>query len=77
MNVELFSAESKSLGTSIAFTFNWICAFVITKFEPDLVRKRRFISPHTYPSGFIGITSAYGPLTQPTAFRSPYTVLQP
>jgi hypothetical protein len=38
--VELFPAEAKSVGTSVAFTFNWICAFLITRFEPDMVSAR-------------------------------------
>ena len=36
INAELFSAESKGAASSIAFTFNWFCAFLVTKFYPDL-----------------------------------------
>lgn len=37
MNVELFPPEAKGLSSPIAFSFNWFCAFLVTKFEPDLV----------------------------------------
>ena len=27
------------MGSSIAFAFNWLCAFIVTKFEPDIEAK--------------------------------------
>lgn len=36
MNGELFSAEAKSVGASLATATNWICAFIISKFYPNL-----------------------------------------
>merc|ERR1712110_301086 len=36
MNGELFSAEAKSVGASLATSMNWICAFLISKFYPNL-----------------------------------------
>ena len=36
INAELFSSEAKALASSIAFMFNWFCAFLVTKFYPDL-----------------------------------------
>ena len=36
VNAEIYPAEARSLGSSIAFAFNWLCAFLVTKFEPDI-----------------------------------------
>ena len=36
MNGELFSAEAKSVGASIATAVNWTCNFLIGKFYPNL-----------------------------------------
>lgn len=36
LNAELFAPEAKSLCASIAFCFNWLSCFVVTKFEPDV-----------------------------------------
>ena len=34
INAEIFPAEAKRLGSSIAFSANWTFAFLVTKFEP-------------------------------------------
>ena len=36
INAEIFTQEAKETASSIAFTFNWFCAFLVTKFFPDL-----------------------------------------
>jgi len=36
MNGEFFSSEAKRLSSSITTAFNWLCAFIVTKFEEDL-----------------------------------------
>ena len=36
LNAELFQPEAKSLCSSIGFCFNWLCAFLVTKFGPEL-----------------------------------------
>ena len=36
MNAELFAPEAKTLAAPITFCFNWSCAFVVTKYEPEL-----------------------------------------
>ena len=36
MNGELFSAEAKSVGASLATAMNWICAFLVSKFYPNI-----------------------------------------
>jgi facilitated trehalose transporter len=36
LNAELYAPESKRLCASIAVAFNWICAFLVTKFEVDV-----------------------------------------
>ena len=36
MNAELFSPEAKTIGSPITFCFNWLCAFLVTKYEPEV-----------------------------------------
>ena len=36
MNGEFFSLEAKSLASSILTAFNWLCAFIVTKFEVNV-----------------------------------------
>ena len=38
MNAELFSPEAKTVASPITFCFNWFCAFLVTKYEPDVER---------------------------------------
>ena len=35
-NAEIHPLESKALGSSLAFTFNWVWTFVVTKFRPEM-----------------------------------------
>ena len=37
MNGEFFSLEAKGLSSSIATTFNWFCAFLVSKFGVQIV----------------------------------------
>ena len=46
LNAELFPPEAKTIASPITFCFNWFCAFLVTKYEPDL-------------EGFIGASGAY------------------
>lgn len=36
MNGEFFPQEAKMVSSSIAVAFNWLCAFVVTNFVPDI-----------------------------------------
>ena len=36
LNAELFAPEAKTLAAPITFCFNWFCAFVVTKYEPEV-----------------------------------------
>ena len=36
LNAELFPPEAKTIASPITFCFNWFCAFLVTKYEPDL-----------------------------------------
>ena len=36
MNGEFFSLEAKGLASSLATAFNWVCAFLVTKFEVNI-----------------------------------------
>ena len=36
LNAELFSPEAKTIGSPITFCFNWFCAFLVTKYEPEV-----------------------------------------
>lgn len=36
MNAEFFSLESKSIASTLASAFNWLCVFFVTKFENDI-----------------------------------------
>ena len=46
LNAELFPPEAKTVASPITFCFNWLCAFLVTKYEPDL-------------EGLIGASGAY------------------
>ena len=46
LNAELFAPEAKSLAAPITFCFNWLCAFVVTKYEPEL--ESRIGASNTY-----------------------------
>ena len=46
LNAELFPPEAKTVASPITFCFNWFCAFLVTKYEPDL-------------EGLIGASGAY------------------
>ncbi len=36
INAEIFLPEARSVSASVAGAFNWLCAFIVTKFESDL-----------------------------------------
>ena len=36
VNAEIHPPESKALGSTLAFSFNWLCTFVVTKFRPEM-----------------------------------------
>ena len=38
MNAEIHPPESKAIGATVAFSFNWLCSFVATKFRPEMER---------------------------------------
>ena len=37
MNGEIFSPEAKGLCSSVAGSFNWFCAFIVSKFSTNLI----------------------------------------
>ncbi len=43
LNAEINPPESRSYSSAIAFSFNWLCAFLVTFFETDMEE-----AMHTY-----------------------------
>eukprot|EP00095_Tigriopus_kingsejongensis_P000011 snap_masked-scaffold342_size201858-processed-gene-1.5 protein:Tk00011 transcript:snap_masked-scaffold342_size201858-processed-gene-1.5-mRNA-1 annotation:"nad-dependent protein deacetylase sirtuin-2" len=36
LNGEMFEVEARGLGSSLATAFNWLCAFIVSKFTPNI-----------------------------------------
>ncbi len=48
VNAEIFLPEARPVAAPLAATFNWICSFLVTKFNSDLED-----SLHTYGTYFM------------------------